>query len=58
MWAGYFHRLMSGRIVPTGLEKGQRFVGIGLLPAFWPLIVSFRTVVALVGVSLDVNILQ
>ena len=56
MWGGYFHRLMSGRIVPTGLEKGKRFVGIGLLPALGPLIVSLRTVMALVGVSLDVNV--
>ena len=47
MWAGYFHRLISGRIVPVGLEKGQRFVGIGLLPAFWPLMVSLRTVMGL-----------
>ena len=56
MWGGYFHRLMSGRIVPTGLEKGKRYVGIGLLPAFGPLIVSLRTVTALVGMSLDVNV--
>ena len=47
---------MSGRIVPTGLEKGKRYVGIGLLPAFGPLIVSLRTVTALVGMSLDVNV--
>ena len=47
MWAGYFRRLISGKIVPVGLEKGQRFVGIGLLSAFWPLTVSLRTVMGL-----------
>ena len=46
-----FHRLMSGRIIPIILGKGQRFPGNGLPPTFWPFIVSLGTVMAPVGVS-------
>ena len=46
-----FHRLMSGRIIPTIVGKGQKFPGIGLPPTFWSLMVGLGTVVAPVGVS-------
>ena len=51
LWAGKFHRLMSGRIVPTSLEKEWRFPGIGPRPTFWPCMISPGTVRAPVGVS-------
>ena len=42
---------MSGRIIPTILEKGQGFPGIGLSPTSWPFMVSVGTVMAPEGVS-------
>ena len=42
---------MSGRIIPTILERGQRFPGIGPLITFWPFMVGLGTVMVLVGVS-------
>ena len=40
--AGYFHRLMSGRIIPTILGKGWRFLEIGSPPTFWSLMVGLQ----------------
>ena len=34
---------MSGRVIPTILEKGQGFPGIGPPPTFWPLMGSLGT---------------
>ena len=34
---------MNGRIIPTILEKGQGFPGIGPPPTFWPLMGSLGT---------------
>ena len=42
---------MSGRIIPTILEKQRGFPGIGPLPTLWPFLVGLRTVPAPVGVS-------
>ena len=36
---------MSGRIIPTILEKGQGFPRIGPPPTFWPFMVGLRTVI-------------
>ena len=44
---------MSRRIIPVILGKGRGFPGIGPPPTFWPFMVSLRTVMALVGVSLN-----
>ena len=49
-----FHRLMSRRIIPTTLEKGPRFPGIGPLLTFWSLMGHFGTVMVPLGVSLSV----
>ena len=42
---------MSGKIIPTVLEKGWGFPRTGLLPTLWCLMVSLRTDMAPVGVS-------
>ena len=42
---------MSGRIIPTILGKGQRFLGTGPQPTYWPFMVSLGTAMAPVGVS-------
>ena len=43
---------MSGRIIPTILEKGQRFPETGPPPpTFWPFMVGLGTVMARVGAS-------
>ena len=42
---------MSGRIIPTILEKGWRFPGIAPLLTFWPFMVSLWTVPVPVSVS-------
>ena len=42
---------MSGRIIPTILGKGRGFPGVGLLPAFWSLMVNFGTITAPLSVS-------
>ena len=44
---------MSGRIIPTILEEGQGFPGTGLLSTFWTFMVGCRTVMAPVGVLLN-----
>ena len=49
---------MSGRIIPTILEKEQRFPGTGPPPTFWPFMVGLGTVMAPVGVSLNADVLQ
>ena len=49
LWAGKIHRLMSGRIVPTTLEKEWRFPGTGPPPTFWPFMISLGTVRARCG---------
>ena len=46
-----FHRLMSGRIIPTILGKGQRFPGTGPMPTFGSLMVGLGTVLAPADVS-------
>lgn len=35
---------MSGTIIPTILEKERGFPVIGVLPTFWPFMISFGTV--------------
>ena len=42
---------MSGRISPTILEKGWRFLGTGSPCTFWSLVVSLEVVMAPVIVS-------
>ena len=42
---------MSEKIIPTILGNGQRFSGIVPLSTFWSLMVSIRTVMALVVVQ-------
>ena len=49
---------MSGRIIPTILEKGWRFPGIAPLLTFWPFMVSLETVMALGGMSAAAKSLQ
>lgn len=59
LWAGYFHSLMSGRVIPTILEKGWRFPGIGPLPTFWSLMVDLETIMATtLGVIQLADVLQ
>ena len=41
--AGYFHRLISGMIIPTVLGKGWGFPGIGPLSTFWPFLVLVQS---------------
>ena len=45
---------MSGRIIPTILEKGGGFPGFGPRPTFWPFMVSLGTVMGPVGVSFSI----
>ena len=45
-----FHKLKSGRIIPTILGKGWRFPGTGPPLTFWPLMVSLGTVMVPVSV--------
>ena len=47
---------MGERIIPTILEKGQRFPGIGPLHTFWPFMVGIGTVMAPVSVSFSLLI--
>ena len=47
---------MSGRIIPTILEKEWGFPGIGPSPTFWPFMVGLGTVMAPVDVSFSVLI--
>ena len=47
---GYFHRLMSGRSIPTIGAVGG-FPGIGPLPSFWPFMVGLGNVMVPVGRS-------
>ena len=42
---------MNGKIIPTILGKQWIFLGIGLLPTFWSLMVSLGTVMVSLGVS-------
>ena len=42
---------MSGRIIPTILEKGQGFPGVGPVPTVWSLMVDLGTSMAPLGVS-------
>ena len=49
---------MSGRIIPTVLEKGRRFPGIGPAPTFWRFMVCLRTVMASRVCHLATDILQ
>ena len=37
---------MRGRIIPTTLGKGRGFLGIGLLPASWPFLISLEAILA------------
>ena len=46
---------MSGRIIPSILEKGWRFPEIRLLPTFWPFMVGLGTVMVPVGVSFSME---
>ena len=48
--------LTSGRIIPTILEKGWGFPGIGPLPTFGPFMVSLGTAMVPVGVSVSMLI--
>ena len=41
-----FHRLTSGRIIPSISGKGQGFPGIRPLPTFCPFMVDLKTVMA------------
>ena len=52
-WLVFMSWVMSGRIIPTILEKGPRFPGIGPPPTFWPFMVGLGTLMVLVGVSLS-----
>ena len=47
---------MSGIIIPIILKKGWGFPGTGPPPAFWPFVVSLRTVMALLNVSFSLLI--
>ena len=49
---------MSWRVIPTTLEKGWRFPGIGPLPTFWSLMVDLETIMASLGVIYLANVLQ
>ena len=44
---------MNGKFIPTILGKGWRFPGVGPPYTFWSLMVSLGTVMAPVGVSLN-----
>ena len=46
------HTTMSGRIIPVIWGKEQRFLQIRPPPTFWPFMISLRTVMASVTVSL------
>ena len=49
---GYFHRLMSGRSIPTIWKSGGvGFPGIGLPPTFWPFMAGLGNVMVPVGMS-------
>ena len=48
---------MNGRMIPTIFKEGQGFPGIGPPPILWPFMFGFGTVMALVGMSLDVDVL-
>ena len=50
-----FYRL-SGRIIPTLLENGWGFPGIGSPSTFWPFMVSLGTVMVPMGVSFSLQV--
>ena len=55
-WATKYSTAMSGNIIPTILEKGWRFTGIGRLTTFCTFMFRLRTVKSLVGISFSMLI--
>lgn len=51
VWAGLFHRLKSGRNIPTAMGKGRGFPGVGPPSTFLAFMISLRIIMAPVRAS-------